>query len=162
LGNLDEGVELCSEAWKVFAKDQQKMVYYGHVACNLANVLEMAGQFKSVNQLRNFAVQHADLLLKNVYENPDFTDTLSRLTKINNLVIAAEKTGSYEILDRILSIIAIAQRRINHIGPMNNTLWRKLNNLDHIEDKNKSIGFVVDMWEQTKQHEMIKKLQSLL
>jgi hypothetical protein len=162
-GKIEEGVAICQEAWNYFAGHEQQKPYYAYVGCSLANVLELAGKSELVPELRGFAMQHATIQLnKTMYDKPDYADMLNQLGIIRNIADAAVKTADFGTLKNTLAVLATAQKRNGYIEKMNETLWLMIQNIEHFEDKEETFNFVMNLWEQTEQTEMIEKLKSML
>lgn len=162
-GRTEEGVVLCQEAWNYFEGHEQHKPHYAYIGCGFANVLELAGKTKLIPELRRFAMQHASIQLnKTIYEKPDYGDILNQIIILQNITDTASKTDDFGTLKKMLVVLAIAQKRIGYYEKMNETLWLLIKNIDHFEDKEETFGFVMNLWEQTEQHEMIDKLKSMI
>jgi hypothetical protein len=159
-GNLDDGLSMCQDAWNFFESNMQKASYFVHVACSLANCLEIKEQLEPANELRKFAVKYAGFHLDNAFNGHDFTTILSQILNLSRFAEAAEKIGDYNTLNNALSVISIVQRRVNHITNMNETLWQMIGNLQYIENQKETFSFVVNAWEQTEQTEMLERLKN--
>lgn len=162
-GKIKEGITLCTEAWDYFSKTQQSN-YFAYNACNLATVLELEDKkTASIPELRNFAIKNANILLNRlIHEKLDYSKVLHQLLRIRNITHAAKKMNEFIVYNNSLYVQAIIQKNSNYTNNMNETLWMMIENLDNIEDKESSFQFVVNLWEQTQQHEMIEKLKAML
>lgn len=161
MGEIEKGVVACSEAWSFFSQDSEKMNYFGHVACHLANVFELNNDLENAKKLWGLAVHNANNLLNYAYQNQEYEELINQHLKLINLAKAAESLEAFPTLINVLTVTSLVHKRLGHYSLMNSNLWNILGHLSDIENQEETFNFVVRTWQETQQHEMLEKLKEI-